>query len=88
MLLSKGLSQILMGIGVLVMIFAIYPTTGTSPGLSFDTASDFTHLKIEIAAARPQMMAWGIALTGIGVVIQGVLVVLTAFGDVRKRLTS
>ena len=78
--LMRGLSQIAMGIGIVVMIFAVYPATGSSPGVIFERAADFSRMKLEIAASRPQMMMWGLILLSAGLVISGGLGLLKALG--------
>ena len=84
MQLTMALFQLFTGVGGLVIFFAVYPSGGAVPGVSFERTKDFSHMKVEIAAARPRMMMWGSILLSIGLVGSGILALLEAFGIISK----
>jgi hypothetical protein len=84
MQLVMSLWQLFMSVGGLVIFFAVYPTTGSAAGVTFQRAKDFSHMKVEIVAARPRMMMWGTIAVAIGVVGSGIMTLLEVFGVLPK----
>jgi hypothetical protein len=76
MQLAAGLLKMLSGIGILLMVFAVFPAT-TSTGVRFERAPDLSTINLEIGVSRPGLMMWGVALLGIGLIAGGALTLMS-----------
>jgi hypothetical protein len=77
MALIASVATMLVGIGTLFAHFGIIPGSGPSRAVNFSRADDFSFVKLEIAVARPWMLKVGMAVGGVGLVVGGVIQLLS-----------
>ncbi len=69
--LEHGVFKLLIGIGLLTTLLAVFPpVTG---GASFARAADLSRLSLDIRVARPALMRVGMILLGIGLIGTGLV---------------
>jgi hypothetical protein len=64
--IADGLCQMLLSVGALLVLYAVYPAAGELPGVQIERAPDLSNIKVEIRVARPWMMKGGIVPLCIG----------------------
>ena len=78
MQIINGLGQLAGGIGILLMVFAVFPPF--APAVRIDRSADWSGIKVDITIRRPRMMMAGSLLLGISLIVLGILHLISTFG--------
>jgi hypothetical protein len=76
--IDLAIFELLTSVGLLMMLFAIFPSGYGSAAATFDRAADFSRVSLEIRVARPVLMRCGMVAFGIGLMGAGLMGVFGA----------
>ena len=71
--IDLAIFELLTGFGLLMTLFAIFPSSCGGPAAAFDRAADLSRVSLEIRVARPTLMRCGMLAFGIGLYGTGLL---------------